>query len=264
MYRSLDAAKIVSTLEQLERRIAERFPAAGLRRVCQELTQIARENDARARMLARPNLWLRGLSALIIAAGVAMLVVMAQQIEVKRDAESIYSTLQGIDAGLNLILVTGAAVIFLFTLESRWKRQQALADLDELRSIIHVIDMHQLTKDPAATVAGAGGEGETPASPKRTLTPFELTRYLDYCSEMLSLAAKVAAVYAQSSPDPQIVAAASSLQQITANLSSKIWQKIDIAQRSLELAGLAQPQQPAATPSPPSAAPPLPSPSPSI
>ena len=32
-----------------------------------------------------------------------------------------------------------------------------------------------------------------PSSPKRLLSPFELTRYLDYCSEMLSLAAKVAA-----------------------------------------------------------------------
>ena len=58
-------------------------------------------------------------------------------------------------------------------------------------------------------------------------------RYLDYCSEMLSLAAKVAAIYAQSSKDPQVVAASSDLQQITANLSSKIWQKINIAQSGL-------------------------------
>jgi hypothetical protein len=34
------------------------------------------------------------------------------------------------------------------------------------------------------------------------MSPFELTRYLDYCSEMLSLTSKLAAVYAQNLPDP--------------------------------------------------------------
>ena len=225
MYRSLDSAMIVATLEKLERRVAERFPNAGLAKVCAELTQIARENDTRAQMLVRPNYVLRILSAAVMLAGLALIGYVSAQIEVKRDAESIFSTLQGIDAGLNIILVAGATVIFLATLESRWKRQQALGDLDELRSIIHVIDMHQLTKDPATSVADA-----TPASPIRTLAPHELVRYLDYCSEMLSMAAKVAAVYAQSTKDPLVVAASSDLQQITANLSAKIWQKITIAQ----------------------------------
>ena len=225
MYRSLDSAMIVATLEKLERRVAERFPNAGLAKVCAELTQIARENDTRAQMLVRPNYVLRILSAAVMLAGLALIGYVSTQIEVKRDTESIFSTLQGIDAGLNIILVAGATVIFLATLESRWKRQQALGDLDELRSIIHVIDMHQLTKDPATSVADA-----TPASPIRTLAPHELVRYLDYCSEMLSMAAKVAAVYAQSTKDPLVVAASSDLQQITANLSAKIWQKITIAQ----------------------------------
>ena len=239
MYRSLNSAKIVATLEKLERRVAERFPKAGLATVCAELTQIARENDTRAHMLARPNYLLRILSAAVILAGLALIGYVSTQIEVKRDTESIFSTLQGIDAGLNIILVAGATVIFLATLEGRWKRQQALGDLDVLRSIIHVIDMHQLTKDPATSLAEA-----TPASPVRTLSPHELVRYLDYCSEMLSMAAKVAAVYAQSTKDPLVVAASSDLQQITANLSAKIWQKITIAQSALSarsgaLAGVA-------------------------
>jgi hypothetical protein len=226
MYRSLDSTKIVHTLEILERRVAERFPKASLSKVCAELTQIARENDERARMLARPNYVLRALGGLVTLAGLALIGWVATRLEVKHDAESIFSTLQGIDAGLNIVLVAGATVIFLVTLEARWKRQQALGDLEELRSIIHVIDMHQLTKDPATSQGDA-----TPSSPARTLTPHELVRYLDYCSEMLSMAAKVAAVYAQSTNDPQVVEASSDLQQITANLSTKIWQKINIAQR---------------------------------
>ena len=228
MYRSLDSARIVATLEQLERRVTERFPGASLASVCAELTNVARENDHRAKRLARPNYVLRLLSAFIILAGVSLILVVANYLEVKRDTESIFSTLQGIDAGLNIFLVGGATVIFLATLETRWKRQRALADLDELRSIIHVVDMHQLTKDPSSLLSEP-----TPSSPARHLTPLDLVRYLDYCSEMLSLAAKVAAVYAQSTKDPQVVAASSDLQQLTANLSSKIWQKIRIAQSTV-------------------------------
>jgi hypothetical protein len=47
---------------------------------------------------------------------------------------------------------------------------------------------------------------------------------------MLSLAAKVAALYAQSTKDPVVIETASDLAQITSNLSNKIWQKINIVQ----------------------------------
>ncbi len=248
MYRSLDSARIVETLEQLERRVAERFPGASLAAVCAELANVARENDHRARRLARPNYFLRLLSVIIILAGIVLIGIVASNIEVKRDTESIFSTLQGIEAGLNIFLVSGATIVFLATLEQRWKRQRALTDLDELRSIIHVVDMHQLTKDPASLVSEP-----TPSSPARHLTPLDLVRYLDYCSEMLSLAAKVAAVYAQSTKDPQVVTVSSDLQQLTANLSAKIWQKIRIAQSTMVATPVAfhPPAQSTATPSTP-------------
>jgi hypothetical protein len=98
--------------------------------------------------------------------------------------------------------------------------------------------MHQLTKDPASLLAEP-----TPASPERRLSQVELVRYLDYCSEMLSLAAKVAAVYAQSTKDPQVVSAASDVQQLTANLSAKVWQKIQIANTTLPASRTVQPGQ---------------------
>ena len=39
-------------------------------------------------------------------------------------------------------------MLFLFSLEGRLKRRTALRMLHRLRSIAHVVDMHQLTKDP--------------------------------------------------------------------------------------------------------------------
>jgi hypothetical protein len=100
--------------------------------------------------------------------------------------------------------------------------------LHELRSIIHVIDMHQLTKDPGAD---ASVSTPTASSPKRTLDNHQLVRYLDYCSEMLSLTAKVAALYAQSFPDPVVTEAVNDLERTAASLSQKIWQKINILER---------------------------------
>jgi hypothetical protein len=47
MYRTLDPDKIVATLDQLVARISERFPGAGLARVCTELKLVAAESQAR-------------------------------------------------------------------------------------------------------------------------------------------------------------------------------------------------------------------------
>jgi hypothetical protein len=111
----------------------------------------------------------------------------------------------------------------MITVEQRLKRRRALSALHELRAIVHVIDMHQLTKDPSAAVSVGG---KTASSPARTLTPYELSRYLDYCSEMMSLTSKVAVLFAQSLPDPVVTDAVSDIERIASGMSQKIWQKI--------------------------------------
>jgi hypothetical protein len=228
MFRTLVPEKIVATLAALERRIAERFPDASLHKVCAELTRAAHESGARTARLRRPDYRLRALSAAVIASGLAALVLLATALEIKREGTNVYGILQGIESGFNIVVLAGAAIFFLVTMETRWKRRLALAHLHELRSIVHVIDMHQLTKDPSAILASGA---PTPSSPERSLGPFELSRYLDYCSEMLSLSAKLAALYAQASKDTVVIDAASDIGQITTNLSNKIWQKITLVQQ---------------------------------
>jgi hypothetical protein len=228
MYRTINAESIVATLETLRRRIAERFPEASLAKVCAELIAVARESRARAVRIATPDYALRTGSVLVILGGLALLVYAGRQIEVKSEGTNVYGILQGIESGFNIVLLMGAAIFFLVTFETRWKRRRALVDLHELRSIVHVIDMHQLTKDPTAITQAAS---PTASSPERTMSPYDLGRYLDYCSELLSLTAKVAALYAQSSKDPVVIEAASDIGQITTNLSNKIWQKIALMQQ---------------------------------
>ena len=91
-----------------------------------------------------------------------------------------------IEAELNVLILLGGAIFFLLTLEGRFKRIRALAAIHELRSLAHIIDMHQLTKDPERLFI-ARQSMNTQASPELGMSQFELRRYLDYCSEMLAL-----------------------------------------------------------------------------
>jgi hypothetical protein len=141
---------------------------------------------------------------------------------------SVSDFLQGIDSAVNEIILLGAASYFLIGWETRRKRRRALRALHVLRSLAHIIDMHQLTKDPERLLAP---EKRTPSSPAHTFTKFELARYLDYCSEMLSIISKAAALYVQNFDDPVTLAAVNDMEQLTGSLSQKLWLKIDILER---------------------------------
>jgi fermentation-respiration switch protein FrsA (DUF1100 family) len=225
-YRALDPEKVIETIGLLRHRIAERFPGAGLTEVCAELLLVAGASSARAEQIARRNVPLRIAIFVLLVAGLAAFAWIVFLLRsVSATADNVYSVLQGVEAAANLVVLMGAGMFFLTRIEERLKRRAALKALHELRSIVHVIDMHQLTKDPSAVISVAGN---TTSSPARTLTRFELTRYLDYCSEMLSLTAKVAVLFAQGFPDPTVTETVSDIERIAAGLSQKIWQKIII------------------------------------
>ena len=136
--------------------------------------------------------------------------------------DEVSSILQGVDAAVNTIVLSGAASWFLLNLESRWRRRAVLKDLHELRSIAHVVDMHQLTKDPTQLWKGYSS---TASSQVHDMSEFELIRYLDYCSEMLALVGKLAALYAEF-PDPVVLDGIDDVEDLTTGLARKVWQKI--------------------------------------
>ena len=138
--------------------------------------------------------------------------------------------LQTVEAAINELIFLGAAVVFLATVEGRIKRQKALNAMRELRALAHIVDMHQLTKDPDHVVEGTFKR--TPSSPQATMTRPELARYLDYCSEMLALNSKLAALYAQTLDDPVVLAAVDEVETLTTGLCAKIWQKLVIVNRA--------------------------------
>lgn len=225
----LHPARIIETIQALGQRIEERFPGSGLGRVARQQLGIARNTLARVEWVRKPILWVRAAVGLVILLVVSLVAGIAMRVNVPGGMH-LADVIQAVDAAINELILLGAAIIFLATTESRIKRRKALQSLRELRALAHIVDMHQLTKDPERIVEA--GRADTPSSPRRTLTRWELSRYLDYCSEMLALNSKLAALYAQNLDDPVVLAAVDEVETLTTGLCAKIWQKLVIVNRA--------------------------------
>lgn len=233
MYRSLNAELIVQTCRETQGRIAERFAGSGLSKVAGELLTVSEQAAGLSNWLARPHLPLRILASLGIAAILGIIVGVILHVKVELTFQSMADLLQGLDAAINELVFIGVAVFFFVTLETRLKRHRAMKAIHELRSIAHIIDMHQLTKDPER-IADAPANGA-----KRPQSPAELIKYLDNCGDLLALISKIAALYVQNFDDPVTLGAVNEVENLTNGLARKIWQKIMIFDRILAPAGAA-------------------------
>jgi hypothetical protein len=229
MYRALDADRIVATAHTLRQRITERFPDAGLARVAGELCAAAEETTARLDVLSRPRWGLRAATGFLIVLILAVAGMAIASLHLPASFKDLGAFVQVLESAINDVVFVAIAMAFLVTIEARMRRHHALRAIHELRSLAHVVDMHQLTKDPDQFL---DARSATASSPKRNLTPFQLSRYLDYCSELLSVISKVAALYAQRLNDPVVLAAVNEVEGLTTGLSSKIWQKLVIVGRA--------------------------------
>ncbi len=222
----LDPDQIILVIERLDRRISERFPNAGLRRVSGDLLSIAHRTRQQLIEVGKPIFILRLVSYTLVGVIAAGLIATVFSLDASFRALKLTEFIQVLEAGINDIVLIGAGIYFLFSFERRIKRQRALRYLDQLRSVAHIIDMHQLTKDPERI---RGSLPRTPSSPERSsLTPYELARYLDYCTELLSLVNKLAALYAQGYDDGVVLGSVNEVETLTNALSRQIWQKLMI------------------------------------
>lgn len=232
-YRSLNPVFLVEQIELLRQRIVDRFPERNLVKVCLELKSHAEQAEARANWIIKPLISVRiAIGFLLLLLVATILYFIWSKLQFTGGTIQFTETIQVFEAGMNAAVLIGAGIFFLFQTERRLKRQRTLDALHELRSLAHVVDMHQLTKDPEYVIGSTRTDID---SPENSLTLFELTRYFDYCSEMLSLIGKVAALYVQEFDDEVAVAGVNEIEDLTTGLSRKIWQKIMYVQ-SIEYA----------------------------
>ena len=220
-HKTLDADKVMITIEKLEKRVVERFPNSGLAKVAAELVDISRQCAEETARLNQPMRPIRFFVYAIWLVGAVVLIWLAFGLHYDGLRWEAASLVQVLDPAMNIAVLVGIGVLALGRLELNWKRARALDYLHELRSLAHVVDMHQLTKDPYRRTLP-----KTASSPSDNLNGALLERYLDYCTEMLSLTGKLAALFSQSCRDPEVSAGASDVEQLATALSRKIWQKI--------------------------------------
>ena len=229
-FRKLDESRIVDSLTALRDRIQNQFPNSGLSRVADELIAVAGEVSGCAEYLRATNWPIRIFAGLLIAAMFLVLFLAGPRVELPAGAHK-FSDVQSIAAVCNIAAVVGVAVLFLLRLETNLKRRRAHAVLHELRSLAHVIDMHQLAKDPAGRRLP---EPEITEGPKGAMNPQSLARYLDYCTDLLSLTGKLSALLVQRFKDEVVLAEVNEIEALANALAGRIWQKIQLLERALQ------------------------------
>ncbi len=227
MARILDPREIVETTERLQRRIQERFPTSNLSRFAEEVAGVARKAQLRTEWIRGPLIPLRIAVTALILLMVGLLVVVVQDIPLSLGGIEIPDIVQSFEAVISSVALIGAAMFFLVTSESRVKRARAVRAIRELRVMAHMVDMHQLVKDPKDPRL----TGVDTASSPRTMSLYDLYRYLDYCSELLALLSKVAALYVNELEDRVVLDYVESLERLVQGLSDKIWRKMSMVDR---------------------------------
>ncbi len=228
----LAADHVGTTVAQLERRIHARFGERGLTKAVRDLGQLvdrvqteAGESHVRLR---RTTLAARATSITIVAATLFALVFSLRSAVIEGLAHTA-DWVPLIESVVNELVFAAIAVLFLWAMPERLERRALLRLLHRLRSLAHVIDMHQLSKDPEQV---SPTYVPTAESARHGLDADQMYHYLNYCSEMLSLAAKTAALCAEHSTDGVVLETISTIETLTTELSNKIWQKISLLPRN--------------------------------
>ncbi|WP_432798379.1 hypothetical protein [Poriferisphaera sp. WC338] len=221
---ALDHSCIVRTIRQIQKRIDTSLPGRNISGVAHELQQLATQAAGDARKISRPNITLRLVNILLVVSLLSLIGYVSTNLNFSASAPG-WEVLEGSEAAISSIVYVGIAIIFFVTLESRIKRQRILKKLHQLRVLAHIIDMHQLAKDPEHFLYH---QFELDTRDPNNLTPYMLGRYLDYCSELLSMIGKIAVLHAQYSQDTVVLDAVNEIETLTTGLSRKIWQKIMI------------------------------------
>ncbi|PKQ30990.1 MAG: hypothetical protein CVT62_11045 [Actinobacteria bacterium HGW-Actinobacteria-2] len=229
-YERLDADAVAATAQRLAVRIQARFPDRNLGEVAGRVAMVTSEVErTSARSSLMRVLRVVGLVLIVVLVAVAAVSLVALAAELIGNTGSTLGWLEAVETSVNDLVFAGVAVAFLWLLPARVERARILGELHRLRSLAHVIDMHQLTKDPERFDAGYT---PTDSSVRVGLSSQQMSSYLEYCSELLSLVAKTAALYAERTTDAAVLATISDIENLTTGMSRKIWQKLALLPRS--------------------------------
>ena len=105
----------------LGRRIEERFPSHGISKICKELYVVAKESKSKSEWITKPNYWLRIVAALVVLISLATLFYSVTPTNITPKNFHVGELVQITEAGINTIVLIGAVIFFLVTIEVRIK-----------------------------------------------------------------------------------------------------------------------------------------------
>ena len=165
-YERLDGREVRAVIEYLGERIDQYLPRhPGLRSVTEELGRLVdglldRERGAPRRR--RAVMWVSRVLIAVVLVTVVLTVGAAVRDAIgAQGALHAFEWLPVLDSGISDLVFAGIAIWFLLSLAGRLVRNELLRRLHRLRSLAHIIDMHQMSKDPAALLPDT--EVATPA-----------------------------------------------------------------------------------------------------
>jgi hypothetical protein len=215
-YSDFDHQRLLVTMDRLCRRVGRDFEGRGIARVANELrgkvqpVQDATEVAFRAVLRARAAAWF--LIALVVIAELVALGFTYSDVVSGAGPTRSFDWAPLLESTINLVVFAGVAVYFLLLhLPERLQRTRLLEQLYGLRTLAHIIHMHQLSKD----------HSDPP------MTRSEYVAYADYCSEMLALAGKAATLISKHTSDPTVLETVGSVELLANELSSLALQKAD-------------------------------------
>ncbi len=231
-FERLEVEPVRRTAVRLVERMTARLPDRNLVRVGDEVVRLIDDvasgsSEIRGRLRAARVASRVLLAVVVVLAGV----VFALALRDARDEQALansFDWLPLIEAGINDLVFIAIAVFFLHSVPDRLERAHTLSLLHRLRSLAHIVDMHQLTKDPERL---RGSYVPSSRSADVALDRGQMEAYLDYCSELLSLIAKAAALCAEESQDSVVLDTVSTIETLTTDMARKIWQKIALLPR---------------------------------
>ncbi len=227
-YDRLNPEKVNETLAQLHGRIAESFPGRHLADVAVEVSAVVDKIQRQSSDDLPVQRLVPWGSRIAIALLVGLIVVaIGSAIRTGRNqvgSVKAFEWLQYVESGVNDVVFAALAIYFLISVPNRIRRRRILQTLHRLRSLAHIVDMHQMSKDPEELLPRHEG-GRTATG---VMNRADFGRYLDYCSELLTMTSKAAALCAEESTDPIVLVTVSEIENLTTGMSRKIWQKISL------------------------------------
>lgn len=226
-YLSGDAVR--ANVAQLQERVAARFPQHHLGEVAQKLLVVVGRVDQatqdKHRRMVRAVVLARVLAALAFLVAATLLVLALVHLLAHAADQEVGSWIPLVESTINTCIFIGLGVYFLWGLPERRERAGLLVLLHELRSLAHVLDMHQLTKEP-----GRLRPGFTPTTHSLAgdLDAEEMLAYLSYCNELFALIGKVAALCAERSSDSTVLVTVSDVETLAGEISLRVYAKMTL------------------------------------